>query len=138
METRIDLREAYGVLARKLEIILRSQAPSEKIASTIRVESDRDGMYIVMEPSYGIYLLRGTMEERSPASLDTGMNVTQELLDALSVYAPRENPGRGVGGIKPRYFLSFTDTVNEMIGDELSVAYAQAIEAMIEEEFYNI
>lgn len=135
METKIDLKEAYGVLARKLEIILRSQAPSEKIAGTIRVEYDSDGMYIVVEPTYGTFLLRGTMEERSPASIDTGMNVTQELIDALSVYAPRRNPGSGVGGIKPRYFLSFTDTVNEMIGDELSSAYAAAIETMIQEQF---
>lgn len=135
MEGSIDLRETYGVLARKLEIILRAQAPSEKIASSIRVESDRDGMYIVMDRGYGTYLYRGTMDERSAGSIDTGDMITEELLDALSGYAPRENPGTGVGGIKPRYFLNFTDTVKEMIGDELSVAYAQAIEGMIQEQF---
>jgi hypothetical protein len=133
----IDLKEAYGVLARKLEIVLRSQAPSEKIASRISVDYDSEGMYINTSPSYGTFLLRGTEEERSPASIDTGMNVTQELLDALSGYAPDPRPGHGRGGIKPRYFLSFTDTVNEMIADDLSTAYAEAIEEMIVEEFTN-
>lgn len=131
MET-IDLKEAYGILARKLEIILRSQAPSEKIAKMIQVDYDSEGMYISMTRGYGTYLLRGTEAERSSGSIDTGDQVSQELLDALSGYRPDKNPGRGVGGIKPRYFLSFTDTVKEMIADDLSTAYAQAIDGIIE------
>lgn len=135
MEEKIDLREAYAIIARKLETILRIQAPSESIAKQIRVDSDADGMYISMTPGYGTYLYRGTMEERSSGAINTGDVITQELLDALAPYAPNENPGTGRGGIKPRYFLNFTDVTREMIADELSTAYAQAIEAMIVEQF---
>ena len=132
---QIDLKEAYGVLARKLEIALRVQAPSEKIAGTIRVDYDSDGMYINIDRGYSTYLYRGTMDERSSGSIDTGDQITQELLDALAGYAPNDKPGTGRGGIKPRYFLNFTEVTKEMIADDLSSAYAQAIETMIVEEF---
>ena len=133
MQEKISLKNAYATLARKLEIILQGQAPSAKIGRAIVVDYDEEGMYIRYS-GYGTYLYRGTMDERSPKSINTGMEITGDLLDALADYAVDENPGRGIGGIRPRYFLNLNDITREMIAEELSVAYAEAINEVITQE----
>ena len=136
-EPLIDLKPAYAILSRKLEMILRGQAPSKSIASQITVTYDAEGMYISMTRGYGTYLYRGTGDERAAGAMG-GDEITQELLDALDGNNPDPNPGKGVGGIKPRYFLNFTDSVKAMIGDELSTAYAEAINEIIAQELEEL
>jgi hypothetical protein len=131
---KIDLKPAYATISRKLEAILQSQAPLG-IGNKIIVTYDEEGMYINMDSEVGVWLYTGTGLEASRNAINTGGRLTGELLDSMDGNNPNANPGTGVGGIKPRYFLNFTDTVKEMIGDELSRAYAEAIEGMIEEQF---
>lgn len=133
-EAKLDLREEYAKIARRLETVLRAQAPSESIAKKIQVNSDSNGMYIVMDSEVGVWLYTGTGNETAKGSMNTGGQLTQNLLDALDGNDPNPNPGKGIGGIKPRYFLNFTQSVKAMIADNLSMAYAKAINDIIAEQ----
>ena len=133
--SEIDLKPTYAKISRKLESILRSQAPFQTgaLANSVRVIYDTDGFEIVVGVKYGIYLHRGTMEESADRSSDFS-EVYQNLIERA--FDP--NPGTGVGGIKPRYWMNFSDTVYEMINDELATAYAEQMDEIIEQEIENL
>lgn len=125
---RVNLNPMYAKFSRRIEAILRSQAPRRTgaLAESIRVIVNREGLQIVLQPlqgkkSYGEYLHRGTGEERAAGSSTDFETTYVQLMDRA--WNPR--PGRGVGGIKPRYFLNLNDTVYEMMNDELAQEFAK-------------
>ena len=135
MADQINLKPTYAKISRKLESILRSQAPfaTGDLANSVRVVYDETGFEIVIGVKYGIYLHRGTMDESADSSSDFSA-VYQNLID--KAFTP--NPGTGVGGIKPRYWMNFSDSVYEMINDELATAYAEQMDEIIEQELENL
>ena len=73
----MELEKAFQEIAKEIELTLRSQAPSEKLKSAIQVSyervNDEDNFVINYDSDnymYGIYLHRGTMEERDPEASD--------------------------------------------------------------------
>lgn len=131
----IDLKPTYAKISRKLEAILKSQAPyaTGRLSNSVQVNYDEDGFVISVGAKYGIYLHSGTGEEAASRDSDFS-EVYQTLIERA--YDP--NPGTGVGGIKPRYWMNFSDTVYEMINDELATAYAEEMDAIIEQEIENL
>lgn len=134
---KIDLKPAYARISRKLETILQGQAPSKtgNLRSQIVVTYDESGFVInVGNAQYGIYLHEGTERERS-GKADSDFTKGYFQMSDLS-WNP--NPGTGVGGIKPRYWMNFNDSVYEMINDEISIAYAEAMNEIIMEELEDL
>ena len=129
---KIDLTSTYNKISRKLEAILKSQAPVDtgNLKNSIIVSFDEKGFIIYDSTSYGMYLHRGTGEERNTASSQDDATTYFNLLRMR--WNP--NPGKGEQGIKPRYWMNFSDSVYEMIDDELEKVIAQELEQGITEQ----
>lgn len=133
----MELEKAFQEIAKEIELTLRSQAPSEKLKSAIQVSyervNDEDNFVINYDSDnymYGIYLHRGTKEERDPEASDD----FQEMAEAFVQRRPNNNPGRGKGGIKPRYWLTLTQIDIERYQQEIEQAIDQALQEVIEKE----
>ena len=120
-----SIKTVYADLAKKMEGMLKAQAPSNKIASSIRVGVDQNGLFIELlpidgKPNYGKYLHSGTgLEREGPNSSDFGV-----IYEALFGRTWTPNPGRGKGGIKPRYFLNLSDVTWEQFNDTIAREFA--------------
>jgi hypothetical protein len=133
----INLKPVYAQISRKLEQILQGQAPVEtgNLRSQVSVTYDETGFVINLgNAQYGIYLHEGTGME---ASSGAGSDFTSAYLK-MSDFAWNPRPGMGEGGIKPRYWMNFSDTVYEMINDEISAAYGEAINEIIQQELESL
>jgi hypothetical protein len=133
----IDLKPVYAKISRKLEQILQGQAPVDtgNLKSQVVVTYDEAGFTIsVGNAQYGIYLHEGTGMEESTGA---GSNFASAYLN-MTDFAFNPRPGEGEGGIKPRYWMNFSDTVYEMINDEISAAYAEAMNEIIQQELESI
>lgn len=133
----IDLKPVYAQISRKLEQILQGQAPvaSGNLRSQVTVTYDETGFVISLgNATYGIYLHEGTGME---ASSGAGSNFATAYLN-MSDFTWNPRPGMGEGGIKPRYWMNFSDTVYEMINDEISAAYAEAINQIVQQELESL
>lgn len=133
----MDLQAAFQDVAKNIERTLRGQAPSEKLKSAIQVRYERNGDeddfvidYDADNYMYGIYLHRGTMEERDPEASDD----LQAMAEAFVQRRPDNNPGKGKGGIKPRYWLTLTQIDIDRYQDEIEQAIDQALQEAIENE----
>lgn len=128
----IDLRPTYNSISRRLEAILRYQAPVDTghLRSSIIVTYDAKGLLIYDPTSYGMYLHRGTGDERDTASSTNNETTYLNLLRKR--WNP--NPGKGTKGIKPRYWMNFSDTVYEMIDQEIEKAISEQLEQGITEQ----
>lgn len=125
---RVNLNPMYAKFSRRIETILRGQAPRKTgaLADSIRVVVNKDGMQIVLQPiagreSYGPYLHRGTGDERASGSSQNFDEAYMNLIER----AWNPNPGKGIGGIKPRYFLNLQDTFYEQMNDMLAEEFAK-------------
>lgn len=133
---RVNLDKQYAKFARRIEGILKAQAPVKTgaLRSSIRVVVNKDGLQIVLQPingrdSYGVYLHAGTGEEKQgPGGRDFGF-----IYEALQDRAWNPNPGKGRGGIKPRYFLNLEDVVYEQFNDLLAQEFAKQQTEYIEQ-----
>jgi len=125
---RVNLDKQYAKFARRIEGILKAQAPrkSGDLARSIRVVVNKDGLQIVLQPinnkdSYGVYLHAGTLTEREgPGGRDFGI-----IYEALQDRSWNPTPGKGRGGIKPRYFLNISDATYEQFNDVLAQEFAK-------------
>jgi hypothetical protein len=122
----IDLRSTYNKISRKLEAILRYQAPVDtgRLRNSITVGYDEKGIIIYDPTDYGMYLHRGTGDERDTASSTSDATTYYNLLRKR--WNPR--PGEGKGGIKPRYWMNFEDSIYEMIDEEIEKAIVTQLE----------
>jgi hypothetical protein len=129
---KIDLRPTYNRISRKLEAILRYQAPVDTghLRNSIMVGYDEHGIIIYDPTSYGMYLHRGTGDERDSASSTNDATTYYNLL--RNRWNP--NPGEGKGGIKPRYWMNFEDSIYEMIDQEIEKAIVIELEKGLTEE----
>lgn len=123
-----DLRETYNKIARRLEQILQLQAPVDtgRLRKSIAVTYDKKGFVIYDPTGYGFYTHAGTGRE----SASKGSN-PESVYDALGDRTWNPNPGVGKGGIKPRFWMNFSESVYEMINTELEKAYAEVLEEEI-------
>jgi hypothetical protein len=122
-----EVQKIYDTVARLMENELRNQAPSAKIASGTTVLATVSEGEVTFETviddavKYGVYLDKGTE----------------------AYYTPEEgpwnpDPGKGVGGIKPRFWTSLSDTFMVRITMMIEDAIVEAQEKEFEEELQNL
>lgn len=126
----INLKEEFGKIARKIEMLLRGQAPSANLAGAVQVTYEDNGFAIALDDSarYGIYLWRGTGNERAAGASDD----IQATYDAIWDKKYDPNPGPGRGGIKPRFWLNLKMADIMELQTEIEEAIAAALEAQLE------
>lgn len=122
-----ELVDAAELAARVIQNELMAQAPSEKIAKGLTVvpiysENDVD-FEIVLDDSvkYGIFLDSGTLAEK--------------VVDPDAEWDP--NPGKGKGGIKPRYWTNLEESMQVRIDMILEEALEKIQERKLDKEFEN-
>ena len=118
-----DLKKTYLKISRRLEAILRSQAKGSLKNSVAVVYNDK-GLTIMESSGYGIYTHQGTGKYRKGNNYSDTMN-----------YPFDPNPGIGEGGIQPRYWLNFSQTVWQQVDDEIAKAIGLALQAQIVNAF---
>ena len=129
---QIDLTPTYNKISRKLEAILRSQAPVDTghLQNSVMVLYDENGFVIYDTTTYGMYLHRGTGDEADAGASQDDSRTYLNLI--RKKWNP--NPGKGEGGIKPRYWMNFADSVYEMIDQEMEKVITQELEKGITEQ----
>lgn len=130
------IEAAANLAARIIENELRAQSPSEKIAKGVTVVPTYEGeeneiivdfdIYLEENVIYGIYLDSGTLKQYEP-NPDANWN---------------PDPGKGIGGIEPRYWTNIPEEVTARIDLIIETALEEAkekeIEAEIDKQFDNI
>ena len=141
MEKKLDLTPTYLKISKRLEAILQDQAPVDTgtLRRSVSVRYDKNGIWInpgmIDSPTkYGIFLHTGTNEERASGAGDWNEKTYANLSDRA--WNPR--PGTGHGGIKPRYWMNFSDTVYDMITDEIAQVFAEAETELMQEQMDEI
>jgi len=123
--SRAYLNPLYGKFARRLEAIIRSQAPVKtgalKESVQVRFVKGVLEIYLPSERKYGTYLHTGTGKETAGGS-------SKEFADAY--FNLRNNkwnpsPGKGVGGIRPRFWMNVSEAQYDAFGDELAQEFAK-------------
>lgn len=117
----INLKDEFFEIARKIEGLLRGQAPSRNLGGAVQVTYEDNGFVISLDDSakYGIYLWRGTGEEiASGAVPGIDEEAIQATYDAIWDRRYDADPGEGKKGIKPRYWLNLKMAdIMELQGD---------------------
>lgn len=123
--SRAYLNPLYGKFASRLEAIIRGQAPVKtgKLRASVQVRFVKGVLeiYLPSETKYGTYLHTGTGSE-------TASGASKIFEDAYFNLRNRKwnpSPGKGVGGIKPRYWMNVSDTQYDAFGDELATEFAK-------------
>lgn len=124
------LKEAFNKIARKIESLLRGQAPSSNLAGAVQVTYEDNGFQIALDDSarYGIYLWRGTKQERAEGASDDLQMTYETIWDRK--FDP--NPGPGEGGIKPRFWLNLQMADYMELQTDIEDAITAALEAQLE------
>ena len=131
----VNLKDEFFKIARKIEELLRGQAPSSNLAGAVQVSYEDNGFIISLDDSakYGIYLWRGTGEEiASGAVAGIDEESIQATYDAIWDRRYNPDPGKGKGGIKPRYWLNLKAADIMELQTEIEDAIASALEAQFE------
>lgn len=130
-----SLKASFNQIAKRIEGMLKAQAPSTKIARGIRVVYTNDAFVFLFDEKvkYGLYLWKGTKDERAPGALP-GLNDMdlEKSYEAIFDRPYDPNPGKGVGGIKPRYWLNFTKTSLNDLQREIEASIEKAINDQIQ------
>jgi hypothetical protein len=120
------LTRAYNQIARKLESVLKNRAPvgeTGRLKAGVSVKVSNDGIDIETF-DYGMWLHLGTGQEASGLTFEQAIGKT---------YNP--NPGVGDGGIKPRYWMSFGQSIWKQTLDEIEAAEGAAIAQIMAARF---
>ena len=128
----INLKEEFNNIARKIEMFLRGQAPSTNLAGAVQCRYEDNAFQISLDDSakYGIYLWRGTKDERAPGAVPgTDADAIQTTYDAIWDRRYDSNPGKGKGGIKPRYWLNLKMADIMELQTDIEQAIAAALQA---------
>jgi hypothetical protein len=95
-----ELRKQLSMIARMLEMELNKQKPfKDRVRVTPKVSGDKIE-FVYYFPSFGRYLDLGT-EQYRVSEMDRGPF--------------NRSPGKGKGGIKPRFWMSINDTTKTRI-----------------------
>jgi len=124
-----DLKQIFESIARRIEEILRGQAPSSNLAGAVQVvyEDDRFKISLDDNAKYGIYLWRGTRDEiASGAIAGIDSDSIQSTYEAIWDRKPDLNPGKGTKGIKPRYWLNLIAADIDELQNEIDKAVTDA------------
>lgn len=123
---KIDLKNTYLKISRRLEAILRSQAPVDtgRLKNSISVVYNEKGLTIMESSGYGIFTHQGTGKYRKGNTYADTMK-----------YPFDPNPGIGEGGIQPRYWLNFKESVWQQIDNEIAAAIGLVLQAEIVNAF---
>ena len=122
------VKEAAYTVARIMEANIRAQAPSQKVAGGTIVmpvfENDEVRFEVVLEEKvkYGVFLDSGTEREYKP--------------NPNAAWNPA--PGKGVDGIKPRYWTNIEDSLQVRMAQIIEQAMTQAMENKIDKELEKI
>ena len=122
------LAQAYNRIGRKLEAILKSQAPVGQTGS-LREQTKvtvNDKGFRIQTVDYGFFLHFGTEEESS------GLTFEETLLKQYNL-----QPGVGDGGIKPRFWMSFGQTQWMQILDEIEREEGKAFANLLAAQLGN-
>jgi len=130
-----NLKQAFSNVARKIESLLRGQAPSANLAGAVQVTYEDNGFAIALDDDakYGIYLWRGTRAEIASGAvpgLDT--DSIQATYDAIWDRRFDANPGKGEGGIKPRYWLNLKMADIMELQADIEEAIAAALQKQLD------
>jgi len=131
----VNLKEQFALIARRIEEIIRGQAPSSNLAGAVQVVYENDGFVISLDDNatYGIYLLRGTGEERADGAVPgTDGDALQTTYEAIWDKRPNSNPGKGQRGIKPRFWLNLIAGDRDELQYEIEQAITNALEQQLE------
>jgi hypothetical protein len=131
----VNLKEQFALIARRVEEILRGQAPSRNLAGAVQVVYENDGFVISLDDNatYGIYLWRGTGEERADGAVPgTDASAIQTTYEAIWDKKPNANPGKGTKGIKPRFWLNLIAADIDELQYEIEQAITTALEQQLE------
>lgn len=118
-----ELKPTYLKISRRLEAILRSQAKGS-LKNSVAVVYDENGLTIMESSGYGIYTHRGTGKYKKGNTYADTMN-----------YKYDPDPGVGEGGIRPRYWLNFSQAVWQQVDDEIAKAIGLILQAQIVNAF---
>ena len=124
-----DLKQIFQSVARRIEEILRGQAPSANLAGAVQVAYEDNGFIISLDDNatYGIYLWRGTRDEiASGAVAGIDSDSIQSTYEAIWDRKPDLNPGKGTKGIKPRYWLNLIAADIDELQNEIDKAVTDA------------
>jgi hypothetical protein len=124
-----DLNQIFQSVARRIEEILRGQAPSANLAGAVQVAYEDNGFIISLDDNakYGIYLWRGTRDEiASGAVAGIDSDSIQSTYEAIWDRKPDLNPGKGTKGIKPRYWLNLIAADIDELQNEIDKAVTDA------------
>jgi len=130
-----NLKQIFESVARRIEEILRGQAPSANLAGAVQVAYEDNGFIISLDDNakYGIYLWRGTRDEiASGAVAGIDSDSIQSTYEAIWDRKPDLNPGKGEGGIKPRYWLNLIAADIDELENEIEKAIANALNNQLE------
>lgn len=128
----VSLKDEFNAIARKIEMILRGQAPSTNLGGAVQCRYEDGAFQISLDDSakYGIYLWRGTKDERAAGAIPgTDQDAIQTTYDAIWDKRWDSNPGKGKGGIKPRYWLNLQMADIMELQTEIEEAIAAALQA---------
>ena len=114
----MDLKPAYTKIARIIEQIMKRQAPGKELAKSVKIKLTEVGYSVtfdIQENSYGKFLDMGTGKYRAKTR---------------GQWNPR--PGKGKGGIRPRFWQTISDKdqvrIEMIIEDELSKQIEQELQ----------
>jgi len=133
--SEINLKEEFALIARRVEEILRGQAPSKNLAGAVQVVYENDGFIISLDDNakYGIYLWRGTGEEIADGAVaGTDADALQTTYEAIWNKKPNLSPGKGTKGIKPRFWLNLMSSDIDELQYEIEQAITTALEQQLE------
>jgi hypothetical protein len=131
----VNLKEQFALIARRVEEILRGQAPSSNLAGAVQVVYEDNGFIISLDDNakYGIYLWRGTGEEIADGAVaGTDSDSLQTTYEAIWNKKPNLSPGKGTKGIKPRFWLNLIASDIDELQLEIEQAITTALEQQLE------
>jgi hypothetical protein len=131
----INLKDQFAIIARRIEEILRGQAPSSNLSGAVQVVYEDNNFIISLDDTaaYGIYLWRGTKNERAAGAVPgLDADALQTTYEAIWDKRPDSNPGKGEGGIKPRFWLNLRMADIDELQYEIEQAITNALEQQLE------
>ena len=131
MANKNNLTQVYQDVARQIRSILIAQAPVYKgerkdikkglLKGSIGVTADANG-WAIREKKYGMFLNQGTGSYKNPST--------------TAAWNP--NPGRGKGGIRPRYWENIPRETELKIMDTIITAIINQDIQLIQDELSDI
>lgn len=115
-----QIRREAAIIARMLEAELNKQKPFSKRVRVKAVVTASTIEFVYSYPEYGNYLDLGTERYRVSEANRKSFN---------------KNPGTGIGGIKPRFWMSINTSTKTRINMILKSAFTRLINEELKKAF---